>query len=146
VDELDHAKRSILVQAHSFTSAPIAKALVDAKRRSLDVEILLDKGQQTEKYSSADFVKHAGIPTLIDAVYATAQNKVVEIEGETVLTGSFNFTKSAEEHNAENRLVIHDKAIAEKYQRNWELHSGHSESYAGKRGTVRNPAGTFFSE
>jgi phosphatidylserine/phosphatidylglycerophosphate/cardiolipin synthase-like enzyme len=64
VDELDHAKRSILVQAHSFTSAPIAKALVDAKRRSLDVEILLDKGQQTEKYSSADFVKHAGIPTL----------------------------------------------------------------------------------
>ena len=61
VDALDRAKQSIRVQAYSFTSAPIAKAVVDAKRRGLDVEILLDKSQRTEKYSSADFVAHAGI-------------------------------------------------------------------------------------
>jgi phosphatidylserine/phosphatidylglycerophosphate/cardiolipin synthase-like enzyme len=114
VEQLDRAKQSIRVQEYSFTSPPIAKAIVDAKRRGLDIEILLDKGQRTEKYSSADFVAHAGIPTFIDAVHAIAHNKVMVIDGEVVLTGSFNFTKAAEDRNAEDLLVIHDKSIAEK--------------------------------
>ena len=95
-------------------------------------EIFMDKSQRTEKYSSADFVAHAGIPTFIDAVHAIAHNKVMVIDGETVLTGSFNFTKAAEDRNAENLLVIHDKAIVEKYQKNWEVHRAHSEGYAGR--------------
>ena len=45
-----------------FTSAPIAKALVDAHKRGVDIKVILDKSQRTEKYSSADFVQHAGIP------------------------------------------------------------------------------------
>ena len=48
-----------------------------------------------------------------------------------VLTGSFNFTKAAEDRNAENLLVIHGTALAEKYQKNWEAHRAHSEDYAG---------------
>jgi hypothetical protein len=44
------------------TSAPIAKALVDAKNRGVYIEVVLDKSQKSEKYSSADFVAHAGIP------------------------------------------------------------------------------------
>lgn len=43
VNELDHAQKSIRVQAYSFTSAPVAKALVDAKKRGVDIKILLDK-------------------------------------------------------------------------------------------------------
>ena len=77
----------MLVQAYSFTSAPIAKALVDAHKRGVDVRVILDKSQRTEKYSSADFVAHAGILTLIDAKHAIAHNKVMVIDGETVLTG-----------------------------------------------------------
>ena len=115
VKELGNAKKMVLVQAYSFTSAPIAKALVDAHKRGVDVRVILDKSQRSEKYSSADFVAHAGILTLIDAKHAIAHNKVMVIDGETVLTGSFNFTKAAEEKNAENLLVIRDKAIAEKY-------------------------------
>ena len=57
---------------YSFTSAPIAKALVDAKKRGVDTEVILDKSQRTEKYSSADFVAHEGIPTFIDAAHAIA--------------------------------------------------------------------------
>ena len=55
------------------------------------------------------------------------------IDGETVTTGSFNFTKAAEENNAENLLVIHDKKLAELYTKNWQDHVGHSEVYVGKR-------------
>jgi len=51
VDALGKAKQTVLVQAYSFTSAPIAKALVDAHKRGVKVTVVLDKSQETEKYS-----------------------------------------------------------------------------------------------
>ena len=132
VDALRGAKATVLVQAYSFTSAPIAAALVDAHRRGVKVQVILDKSQRTEKYSSADFVAHAGIRTLIDDIHAIAHNKVMVIDGGTVITGSFNFTKAAEEKNAENLLVIQDAALAEKYAANWQAHAQHSDPYAGR--------------
>ena len=132
VKELGAAKSTVFVQAYSFTSAPIAKALVDAHKRGVDVRVILDRSQRSEKYSSADFVAHAGIPTLIDAKHAIAHNKVMVIDDGVVLTGSFNFTKAAEEKNAENLLVIRDKSLAEKYKSNWKAHAEHSEEYAGR--------------
>ena len=101
--------------------------------RGVDVRVILDKSQRTEKYSSADFLHNMGIPVVIDARHAIAHNKVMVIDGETVITGSFNFTKAAEEHNAENMLVIRDRAIAEKYASNWDVHVEHSEPYEGRR-------------
>lgn len=132
IKELDNAKISILVQAYSFTSAPIAKALLIALKRGVKVEVILDKSQRTEKYSSADFLVNSGIPTKIDGAHAIAHNKVMIIDGENVITGSFNFTRAAEEKNAENLLVIRDKALAQKYTKNWEDHAGHSEIYVGR--------------
>lgn len=132
VNNLNKATNSVLVQAYSFTSAPIAKALVDAEKRGVKVQVILDKSQRTEKYSSADFVQRAGIPTWIDAKHAIAHNKIMVIDGKTILTGSFNFTKAAEESNAENLLVIQDAALAAKYTANWQAHLKHSEAYQGK--------------
>jgi len=132
VANLDKATNTVLVQAYSFTSAPIAKALVDAKKRGVKVQVILDKSQRTERYSSADFVQRAGIPTFIDAKHAIAHNKIMVIDGKTILTGSFNFTKAAEEKNAENLLVIQDAALAAKYTANWQAHLKHSEAYLGK--------------
>jgi phosphatidylserine/phosphatidylglycerophosphate/cardiolipin synthase-like enzyme len=133
IKELDRSKTSVLVQAYYFTSAPIAKALLNAHKRGVKVEVILDKSQRTQKYSSADFLANSGIPTKIDTVHAIAHNKVMVIDGETVITGSFNFTRAAEEKNAENLLVIRDKALAAKYLKNWQEHAQHSEVYAGKR-------------
>jgi phosphatidylserine/phosphatidylglycerophosphate/cardiolipin synthase-like enzyme len=132
IRELDKAKSTILVQAYSFTSAPIAKALLNAHKRKVKVEVILDKSQRTEKYSSATFLFNAGIPTKIDAKHAIAHNKVMIIDGETVITGSFNFTKAAEEKNAENLLIIRDKKLAPLYIKNWQEHAQHSEVYMGK--------------
>jgi phosphatidylserine/phosphatidylglycerophosphate/cardiolipin synthase-like enzyme len=132
VRELDRAQKAILVQAYSFTSAPIAKTLVNAYKRGVDVRVILDESQRTEKYSSADFVAHAGIPVWIDAKHAIAHNKVMVIDGQVVITGSFNFTKAAEEKNAENLLVIRDRSLAGKYAANWAKHAAHSTAYAGR--------------
>ena len=100
VENLAKAKSTVLVQAFSFTSAPIAKALADAEKRGVKVQVILDKTQRTEKYSGADFVQRAGIPTFIDAKHNIAHNKIIVIDSHTVLTGSFNFTKAAEKENA----------------------------------------------
>jgi len=131
VEELQSASATVLVQAYSFTSAPIAKALVDAHKRGVKVQVILDKSQRTEKYSSATFLEHAGIPTFIDAAHSIAHNKVTVIDGQTVITGSFNFTTAAEQHNAENLLVIRDRSLADKYAANWEAHLLHSEGCEG---------------
>jgi phosphatidylserine/phosphatidylglycerophosphate/cardiolipin synthase-like enzyme len=132
IRELNKAKSTILIQAYPFTSAPIAKALLDAHKRGVKVEVILDKSQRTQQYSSATFFFNAGIPVKIDAQHAIAHNKVMIIDGETVITGSFNFTKAAEENNAENLLIIHDKKLAERYTKNWQEHERHSEVYAGR--------------
>lgn len=133
VKEIGAAKTMILVQAYSFTSVPIAKALVEAHKRGVKVHIILDKSQQTEKYSEADFLLHAGVPTSIDAKHAIAHNKVMIIDDRTVITGSFNFTTAAEENNAENLLVIHSRDLAAEYTKNWRNHLAHSDEYNGRR-------------
>jgi phosphatidylserine/phosphatidylglycerophosphate/cardiolipin synthase-like enzyme len=129
VKELNAAKSEILVQAYSFTSVPIAKALTDAFKRGVKVEAILDKSQRKEKYMSATFLANAGIPTFIDDKHAIAHNKIVIIDRETVITGSFNFTKAAEEKNAENLLIITNKDLANIYMDNWYKHREHSEKY-----------------
>ena len=68
-----------------------------------------------------------GIPTLIDAEHAIAHNKIMIIDKETVITGSFNFTKAAEGKNAENLLILKSKELAKQYIDNWNKHKGHSQ-------------------
>jgi phosphatidylserine/phosphatidylglycerophosphate/cardiolipin synthase-like enzyme len=133
IRELNKAKSTVLVQAYSFTSAPIAKALMNTHKRGVKIEVLIDKSQRTDRYSSATFLYNQGIPVKIDAQHAIAHNKIIIIDGETVITGSFNFTKAAEQNNAENLLVIRDRKLAEQYTKNWQEHEGHSEVYGGKQ-------------
>ena len=69
------------------------------------------------------------IPTFIDGQHAIAHNKIMIIDGTTVITGSFNFTKADEEKNAENLLIIKSEELARKYLENWKNHKDHSEPY-----------------
>src|SRR5215510_14656570 len=129
IEALDAARTSVRVQAYSFTSAPIAKALALAHARGVDVQVILDRRETGAKYSSADFLVHAGIATLIDGAHAIAHNKVIVVDGDTVITGSFNFTTAAERKNAENLLVTHATALAARYADNRRGHPAHSSRY-----------------
>ena len=126
VDAIGSARRTILVQAYSFTSRPIADALIAAHGRGVTVELIADSSQRTERQSLIGRVAEAGIPVRIDAAHAIAHNKVMILDGETVLTGSFNFTRAAEERNAENLLIIRDRGLADRYTANWRTHAAHS--------------------
>lgn len=131
VSEIGKAKQSILVQAYSFTSAPILKALVEAKNRGIDVKVILDKSQYKKaRDSSARFLNNNGIPVWVDAKPAIAHNKVMIIDNRTVVTGSFNFTKAAQYKNAENLLIISDANLAKIYAQNWQYRQAASWSLA----------------
>jgi phosphatidylserine/phosphatidylglycerophosphate/cardiolipin synthase-like enzyme len=129
VDELAKAKETVLLQAYSFTSKPIAEALVAAKERGVLVKAILDKSQRTERYSGATFLSNSGIDVKIDERPAIAHNKVIIIDGRAVVTGSFNFTRAAQEKNAENVFIIHDAGVAANYVSNWERRAELSVKY-----------------
>ena len=65
-----------------------------------------------------------------ESKHAIAHNKVMVLDGKTVITGSFNFTKAAEEKNAENLLILENAELAKIYMENWEKHRKHSEEYS----------------
>ena len=126
IKQLNSAKSSIFVMAYYLTSQPVADALVTAKRHGVSVNVIVDTSQLKAKSSLAQLISKAGISVSVDKAHAIMHNKVIVIDGNTVLTGSFNFTKSAEERNAENILIIKDNELAEKYLENWWVHRGHS--------------------
>lgn len=119
----------MLVQAYSFTSHPIADALVRAHRRGVEVQAILDRSKRTQKYNTADMLVRVGIPVLIDASHAIAHNKVMIIDNDVGVTGSFDFTKAAEERNAENLLIIRNKQITALHVGNWRLDKDHSSPF-----------------
>lgn len=132
VDAIGEAQHSVRMGAYFFTSKPIAQALVAAHRRGVQVRVILDKSQATHSYSGATFLANNGIPTRIDRQHSIFHNKVVIIDGHSVVTGSFNFTKAAQNNNAENLIVLHHYPdIARQYAANWQLHWDHSEAYSG---------------
>lgn len=124
ITEIGSARQSILVQAYELTSAPIAAALEAAQRRGVHVAILLDKSELTRRGAKALDLLYSGIPVRVDYQPAIAHNKVMVIDeglpDATILTGSFNYTRSAEARNAENLLVIRaDQDLAKAYGDNW---------------------------
>jgi len=133
VNVINHAQQTIFVQAYSFTSAPIAKAIVEAQRRGVDVKMLLDKSQVSTKYSSAVYFSNSNVPFWIDYKPAIAHNKVMIVDRHLTVTGSYNFTKAAQQKNAENMLIIDDVNLANKYLGNWQKRKSLSESYASDK-------------
>ncbi len=129
VDAINSAKSSIFVQAYSFTSAPIANALVAAKKRGVDVRVIIDKRTEETKGAKVKTLLTGNVPVLIDVVPGIAHNKVMIIDDAYVLTGSFNFTQAADTRNVENILLLQDPELAKLYKNNWKTREKLSRPY-----------------
>jgi phosphatidylserine/phosphatidylglycerophosphate/cardiolipin synthase-like enzyme len=128
VREIKNARHEILVQAYSFTSDPITLGLIDAKKRGVNVEILLDRSNDADAHSDLHILLEKGLPPLIDAKHAIAHNKIMIIDKRVVLTGSFNFTNQAEHENAENLVVIQGAPeVVNSYRENFHAHKEHCQ-------------------
>jgi phosphatidylserine/phosphatidylglycerophosphate/cardiolipin synthase-like enzyme len=128
IKALAEAHKLILVSAYSFTSKEIAQALLDAKNRGVEIKLILDKSQVSQRYSSSTFFANLGFDLRIDIKHAIFHNKVMIIDDKTIVTGSFNFTKAAEAKNAENVLIIRNNPqLAAIYTQNWWFHWNQSK-------------------
>lgn len=133
VRTIDGAKSSIRLAAYSFTSKPIATALIAAKKRGVDVRVVVDKSQRSERYTSATFLANMGIPVRVNGRYAIMHNKFMVVDGHTVQTGSFNYTASAARRNAENVVVVAgEPGMAATYDAEWRRLWGESDPYAAR--------------
>jgi phosphatidylserine/phosphatidylglycerophosphate/cardiolipin synthase-like enzyme len=143
VEEIGKAQVSVEMQAYSFTSQPIAQALVAAHHRGVKVTVVLDDkaNDDPKEHSEAPEIASDKIPTYLDAKHSIAHNKIILIDGRTIITGSFNFTKQAERNNAENLLVIDGRPkLFAAYEANFREHLGHSMPFSAS--AAREPAGT----
>lgn len=118
-DLISKANESIYVQAYGITSTEIVDELIYAHARGVKVRVLLDKSNLQDRYSKMKLLQEAGIDVSIDKVTGIAHNKVIIIDLQKVITGSFNFTKSADSRNTENVIMVNDKEIAGRYLQNW---------------------------
>ena len=123
------AQNTILVQAYAFTSVPIAEALLAAHQRGVEVKILVDRSQLKSKSSQARHVMKQGIAVAVDNVPGIAHNKVMIIDDQYVLTGSFNWSEAAETRNAENLLLIDDFKTNSIYKEEWEYRAEQAQAF-----------------
>lgn len=116
VDMIENADHSILFLAFVMTNAKISNALIDAKNRGVDIKGILDEEQNNyQAYSKYQTLKDNNISVILDKNSYKLHNKVIIIDENTTITGSYNFTNKANDYNAENSVIIYDKNIANKY-------------------------------
>ena len=126
------AHSSVQVQAYLFTDRKLAKALLAAMKRGVEVEIVGDAAQhEAGGLPSLGTLQRAGARVYLDASHAAAHNKVVIVDGPsdaaTVITGSYNFTQAAQSKNAENVVVISgNRAVTDRFLANFEYHRAES--------------------
>ena len=127
IKQIDGAKKSIKVMAYGFTATNLAEALVRAKRRGVDVGLIQDEKSAQNNREILPILLAADIDVRSDGKHAIQHNKVMLIDDDIVITGSYNFTKSAEKRNAENIMIVRSSYAAKRYADNWKAHWDHSE-------------------
>jgi phosphatidylserine/phosphatidylglycerophosphate/cardiolipin synthase-like enzyme len=131
------ARRQIFVQAFSLTSAAVARALIAAKRRGVDVRITADREQTFGgEHTRIPELAAAGIPIWLEVRYAAAHSKVMIVDPGTqepvLITGSYNWTWSAQHRNAENLLIVRgNPELTRAYLQNWERRRRDALRYGG---------------
>ncbi len=136
IRELGAARRSVHVQAFVFTSRNLARAVAAAHERGIRVGVLADREMVVRSDNSQVPKLHAaGIAVRLESRYASAHNKILLIDAEgdapVVITGSYNFSFSAQARNAENVLILRgNRALAHAYLANWRRHHDEAAPYA----------------
>ena len=126
IEQIRQARSRVLVQAYSFKSEPILDALADAVRRGVVVRVIID-GDKLERKVGNHLLKR-GVDLYIDSQHDKAHSKVMLIDGQTIITGSFNFTETDEAGKADNVLVISGRpGLIAAYEANFQEHLGHSK-------------------
>ena len=112
---IDRANESIRVMVMLITQDELADSLIDAHRRGVDVDVIIDDDWLYKTGSDYKRLLEAGVDIRGDNRPGLMHHKVVVIDGCIVITGSYNWSRSAEESNDENIIILRSSLIAEEY-------------------------------
>jgi phosphatidylserine/phosphatidylglycerophosphate/cardiolipin synthase-like enzyme len=120
------SRHSIRLAAYSFTAAPVVQALIQAKKRGIDVAVVVDhrhnlvEDRTGKPRAALNALANAGVLVHTVSAYPMQHSKYVVIDGSHVQTGSYNYSVAAARFNAENVLVISSRPdVAVRYLANW---------------------------
>ena len=137
---ISSAQRDIRMLSYSFTSAPVARALLEAKKRGVDIKVVADQRNNTSEDRSGkaraalSLLTEAGADVRLINVYPIHHDKVLVVDGETVELGSFNYSDAAAHRNSENVLVNWRnpqlaKVYLEHFARNYRQSTPYQQQY-----------------
>jgi phosphatidylserine/phosphatidylglycerophosphate/cardiolipin synthase-like enzyme len=136
IKAIDAARKEIRMLAYSFTSAPVTAALLRAKKRGVDVAVVVDyRNNVTEDRSgkaraALGTLATAGIALRTIRAYPIHHDKTVIVDGAHVETGSFNYSDAAARKNSENVMVLWDNPkLAAVFKRHWERNWTQGDNY-----------------
>jgi phosphatidylserine/phosphatidylglycerophosphate/cardiolipin synthase-like enzyme len=120
ISEIKKATQTIDIAMYYLSSGSIARGLVQASQRNVRVRIVLDQSQEIVSSSKSGYLIKHGLQVRYHLGFGLMHNKFAIIDGKSLITGSFNWTLTAEEKNEENLLIITDKETIEKYEKRFD--------------------------
>lgn len=112
---VNSAKNYIYIPTFLITHKEFAKSLIKAKNRGVDVKIILDS-TNTRPPSQIDYLRAAKIPVKTENYAGKLHSKSMIVDDKYVIIGSMNFSRSGEDFNDENLLIIEDSELAKFYK------------------------------
>ena len=127
------AKTDIMVAAYAFSSKYLGQALSAALAHGVKIRILLDGDNARKSYSIDEWLAGEGIAVrFIEIKRGSLHHKFMLIDSKILITGSYNYTWSAQARNAENLLILRgNPALAQRYLDNWRRHRGEAQKMNG---------------
>ncbi|MEQ4977444.1 phospholipase D family protein [Enterobacter cloacae] len=132
---IETAQQEIRLMGYSFTSPEVVSALISAKRRGVDVKVVLDWKANSGKNNKAskaamNLLVGAGIPVRTASAWKILHDKVIVVDGRNTQVGSYNFSRAADRSNSENVLVVWgDPAVAQRYLQHWQSRWAQGEDW-----------------
>ena len=122
IKQTNLSKTSIDVAVFDFTSGDLAEALVKAKDRGVALRVIADPKRGADKHSETPFLLKKGVNLrlLSGKGRGIMHNKFAIFDGRILLTGSYNWTESAEKYNWENVIILEDTAVVRTYKDEFE--------------------------
>lgn len=135
VARIGQARQSVRMQAYLFTDRRIANALLAARKRGVEVELIGDAAQRDSGgLPHLKALARAGVRVYLNGSHAAAHDKIVIVDGDSaaaaVITGSYNFTRAAQARNAENVVVISgNRAVTDRFVENFARQRNRSDPW-----------------
>lgn len=125
------AKKSIHFMVYTYTDEGLAGAMIDQAHAGLDVQGVIES--RSADQGALPLFVCANLPVRADGNRYNMHHKVIIIDGETVVTGSFNFTRAADTSNDDNVLILHSPAVAALYEQEFQkiIGAGRTPQAAG---------------